>query len=112
MNTRRSYFPVKSDSQCLYLKNIHTYWKEATTTAFKKYQTSGYYCEAVEALLVLLYSTKDIAELQDAELAAQQAFNHHVFFIHLNNWRGDGMNSKVILCSFYVTFSWIELGSY
>ena len=53
---------------------------------------------------MLLHSTKDITELQDAEHAAQKAFNRCVFLIELNNWRGDGMNSKVILCSFYITF--------
>ena len=31
--------------------------------------------------------TKDIAELQDAEHAAQKAFNHRVFMIVLNNLR-------------------------
>ena len=31
--------------------------------------------------------TKDIAELQDAEHAAQNAFNHDVFIIVLNNLR-------------------------
>jgi len=71
----------------------YTYWKEATT-AFKKHKTSDCHHEAVEALL---HCTKDIAELQDAEHAAQKALNCRVFMIVLRflvrqglALRGDG----------------------
>ena len=64
----------------------YTYWKE-DTTAFKKHQTSDCHCEAVEVLLVLPQCTKDIAELQSTEHAAQKTLNHHMFMIILNNLR-------------------------
>ena len=69
-----------------FISKGYMYWKEATT-AFKKHQTSDCHGEAVEALLVLPHCIKDIAELQDAEHAAQKALNHRVFMRILNSLR-------------------------
>ena len=69
-----------------FISKGYTYWKEATI-AFKKHQSSDCHREAVEMLLVLSQCTKDIAELQSAEHAAQKTFNYHMLMILLNNLR-------------------------
>ena len=69
-----------------FISKGYTYWKEATT-AFKKHQTIDCHREAVEMLLVLPQCTKDIAELQSTEHAAQKTLNRDMFMILLNNLR-------------------------
>ena len=49
-----------------------TYWKESTS-AFRKHTASDCHREAVEALVVLSSSTKDVGELHSAQHAVEKA---------------------------------------
>ena len=69
-----------------FISKGYSYILEGSTT-FRKHQTSDCHREAVEVLLVLPQCTKDIAELQSAEHAAQKTLNCHMFMIVLNNLR-------------------------
>ena len=83
---REKKFLSSKKREAAFISKGYTYWKEATT-ALKKHQTSDCHREAVEILIVLPQCTKDIAELQSAEHAAQKTLNRHMFMILLNNLR-------------------------
>ena len=68
-----------------FIKNGHTYWKEATT-AFRKHQSSECHREAVKAV-VLPRQTRDIAEAFSEETRKQREVNRKVFVRILENLR-------------------------
>ena len=63
-----------------------TYWKEGPK-AFKTHQGSDCHREAVNALVVLPWCTKDVGELQSAEHQSEKAQNRKMLLLVLQNLR-------------------------
>ena len=59
-----------------------TYWRESTS-AFREHAASDCHSEAVEALVVLPSSTKDVGELHIAQHAVEKAKNRKMFLLML-----------------------------
>ena len=83
---RKKKFLASTKRDPAFISRSYTYWKEATS-AFKKHMSSECHREAVESPINLPRCTKDVAELQNAEHAAEKARNRRMFLLILHNIR-------------------------
>ena len=79
-------FLVSTKREPAFVLKGFTYWKEGPK-AFKKHQGSDCHREAVDALVVLPQSTKDVGDLLSSEHQAEKARNRKMLLLILENIR-------------------------